>query len=321
MVWKILFHLVLFSELNLAATHMRKIFSLSLAVFALATSSHQLIGQAYKNTWSDYMEPLRIKSDSIIKTGNVLTAADVERILEADDFGLASVELKKENSKSITTEELYECVAAATVIVSSAGKCDHCNNIHTNPASGYLIGADGICVTNYHVLETYCDPRSSIEGMAIVAMMQDGKAYAVTEILSASKSDDVAVLRLETNGDKLPTLPLTTNDPKIGSPAYVVSHPKGWFYAFSAGVVTDKFVEPFRIKGDNHVNRNVLAISADYAAGSSGAPVIDQYGNVISTVSYTRTLVYPGSEDKQTQMVIKGTIPSSSLLKLISEKS
>lgn len=57
-------------------------------------------------------------------------------------------------------------------------------------------------------------------------------------------------------------------------------------------MVTDKFSE---INANQY--RNIMAISADYAAGSSGAAIIDQYGNVIGTVSYTKTLQH--SEDEQ----------------------
>ena len=125
--------------------------------------------------------------------------------------------------------------------------------------------------------------------------------------------NDLAILRIDPKGVQLPSLRVATEDAEIGDPAYVVSHPKGFFYAFSTGMVTDKFSQ---YNGEKYMN--VMAISADYAAGSSGAAIIDECGNVIGTVCYTNTLVYSNDENK-TQMVLKGTIPASSLLKLIEE--
>ena len=132
-------------------------------------------------------------------------------------------------------------------------------------------------------------------------------------ILSADKTNDLAILRIDTKGEVLPALPVATQDAGIGDPVYLVSHPKGYFYHFSSGMITDKFQE-----SKMGIRLSLMGISADYAAGSSGAAIIDQFGNVIGTVCYTKTFLY-ADEPGKTQMVLKATIPASSLLKLIRE--
>lgn len=62
--------------------------------------------------------------------------------------------------------------------------------------------------------------------------------------------------------------------------------------------------------------RNVMSISAGYATGSSGGSVMDQFGNIVGTVSNTRTLLH-SDMNPSLQMVIKNTIPVESLRLLI----
>lgn len=60
-----------------------------------------------------------------------------------------------------------------------------------------------------------------------------------------------------------------------------------------------------------------MYISADYAGGSSGGPVVDSAGNLVGVISSTRS-VYSSNNDKpQLQMVLKETIPVSSLKNLL----
>ncbi|MCT4602253.1 MAG: serine protease [Marinifilum sp.] len=56
-----------------------------------------------------------------------------------------------------------------------------------------------------------------------------------------------------------------------------------------------------------------MSISAEFAVGSSGAPVFNSKGNVVGVVSTT----YPLSASKNPQMIVKEMIPVSSLKKLI----
>ena len=86
-------------------------------------------------------------------------------------------------------------------------------------------------------------------------------------------------------------------------------------YFFSQGYVNHKYIDEAGAPNDSF-KRNVMAISADYATGSSGGPVMDQYGNIVGTVSNTRTLMH-SDMNPSVQMVIKNTIPVESLRQLI----
>ena len=263
---------------------------------------------------------LGIKSGELIDSGDVLSADSLATSFKGKGYDPVAIKLEKMRKKKLSPNEIYKRVSEATVVVSSAGRCGEindngveCKRIHTYPASGYIINSEGIIVTNYHVVNGYVTRYNKTSRDALVVMLKDGTIFSVKEVLIADKSNDLAVLKIDTKGAKLPSLPVATKDAEIGDPVYIVSHPKGFYYAFSSGMVTDKFSE---IKASQF--RNIMAISADYAAGSSGAAIIDQYGNVVGTVSYTKTLLHSDDPSK-TQMVVRATIPSSSFLKIIKE--
>jgi S1-C subfamily serine protease len=59
-----------------------------------------------------------------------------------------------------------------------------------------------------------------------------------------------------------------------------------------------------------------MAITADYAKGSSGAPVLDDTGSVVGIVSATNSIYYTPPQ-KNLQMVIKSCIPVDAIWKLL----
>lgn len=296
--------------------HFLKIFFIVSLVFSTVTVN----SQNFKNNIRDYKVKLAGNSADLIDSGDVVSADSLAPFFKPVGYEPLALNLSPMKKKKLSPKKIYDRVSEATVIVSSAGRCGEvnakgveCKRIHTYPASGYIINSEGVIVTNYHVVNGYVTKYNKTSRDALVVMLKDGTTFPVKEVLIADKSNDLAVIKIDTKGVKLPALPVATKDAEIGDPVYIVSHPKKYFYAFSSGMVTDKFSE---INASKY--RNIMAISADYAAGSSGAAIIDQYGNVIGTVSYTKTLQHSDDTSK-TQMVLKATVPSSSFLKLINE--
>lgn len=296
--------------------HYQKTFVLLLVISTWFSAQ----GQKFKNNIHEYEVKLSVDSADLIDSANVVSADSMKAFLKPFGYRPLDINFNPVNNTILNPKEIYNNVSKATVIVSPAGRCGEvnskgkeCKRIHTYPASGYIIDSKGIIVTNYHVVNSYTTKYNKTSRDVLVVMLKDGTIFPVEEILSADKSNDLAIIKIDPKGKELVSLSIAPKDAEIGDPAYVVSHPKGYFYAFSSGMVTDKFS---KINAGKY--RNLMAISADFAAGSSGAPIIDKYGNVIGTVTYTKTLQHSDDPSK-TQMILKATVPSSSLLNLIKQ--
>jgi S1-C subfamily serine protease len=59
-------------------------------------------------------------------------------------------------------------------------------------------------------------------------------------------------------------------------------------------------------------------VTADFAVGSSGGPVLNRKGAVVGMVARTRTIVADaGTDAAASQMVVKMTVPSEAILRLV----
>ncbi len=203
---------------------------------------------------------------------------------------------------------LYEEARKSVLMVGCRYKCEKCSNWHYSTASGFALSADGVVATNYHVMD-----REKEQGDTFAVRTWDGKVYAVTGILAASKSFDLAILKTE--GQEFRPLPVAESAP-VGTPVYVISHPTNHFYVMTEGIVSHNFIESAHQGGVPG-----MAITADYAGGSSGGPILNARGAVVGMVKATspeiRDLVdFAGSKVGNIQMVWKLSIPSISLLKI-----
>lgn len=274
------------------------------------------VGSGYAQTFTDDAKILadyQKSLDSLFLNVKTITVSDAQTQL-AENTHAISLNLVKLNNKVKTGNEIYEHAKPATVTVGIAYLCPRCSNSHISESSGYVIDPRGIVVTNYHVAAMYANISDGNKPLGLTVRMANGKTYAVKSILACSKRNDLAIIQLVTDGEKIPALPLAQAG-KVGDDVYVLGHPKGMHYFFSKGIVTNKYMEEAG-EHDKKFFREMMAVSADYATGSSGGPVIDSYGNVIGTVSNTK--MYTHSEmNPSVQMVVKNTVPVEAIWKLV----
>ena len=62
-----------------------------------------------------------------------------------------------------------------------------------------------------------------------------------------------------------------------------------------------------------------MSVTADFAKGSSGAPILDLNGNVVGMVASTKSVYYDEENglQKDLQMVMKNCVPAKCILDLI----
>ena len=160
---------------------------------------------------------------------------------------------------------------------------------HVNLADGYAITTDGAVATCHHCVAP--EEQEMLEGY-LIASDASGHVLPVTAVLARDQEMDVTLLRVQ--GGDLTPLPL--NDQSApGDTVYVFSDPMSVVGYFSSGIL-NRF---FWLDCNHSTNaeslegvRNLrLHVSADWAPGSSGAALIDVYGNALGHVSVIDPLV------------------------------
>jgi Do/DeqQ family serine protease len=150
--------------------------------------------------------------------------------------------------------------------------------IENSLGSGVMVRADGIIVTNHHVIE-------AAEG--VVAALMDGRVFNA-EVLLSDKRTDLAVLKIETRGEALPYLEFDDSDlVRVGDRVLVIGNPFGLGQTVTSGIVsalarTSVGIADFRffIQTDAAIN-----------PGNSGGAQIAMDGKLIgiSTAIYSTT--------------------------------
>lgn len=200
-------------------------------------------------------------------------------------------------------ENLYSKVKPGVLVLGGVYKCTTCTHWHSNCAGGFVLTSDGKAVTNYHVIN-----QQGIK--SLFAMTSDGDIYPVSEVLAANKQDDVAIVQISLPANKrLKALPIAERI-DVGEKVNVLSHPDSHFYTLSQGIVAR-----YALKGGS----TWMSVTADYAKGSSGCPVLNDRGQVVGMVANTESIYYTNNQGKQEnlQMVVRNCVPSASILKLI----
>jgi S1-C subfamily serine protease len=182
--------------------------------------------------------------------------------------------LPRPATRKLSSRTIWERAQAAYVRVGWHYQCNRCDEWHQNLAGGYFVTADGVVATCHHVIAPKPDHREAY----LVAASELGEFWPVTEVLAANARADVALLRVAT-GRKMRPLALKTNV-YPGDRAWCFSDPLGRSSYFSQGIV-NRFCE-LRRDGDWAPRMDV---STDWAPGSSGSAVLDDYGNAIGHVS------------------------------------
>jgi serine protease Do len=127
-------------------------------------------------------------------------------------------------------------------------------------STGFFITDDGVLVTNNHVIAGAAD---------LLAQTSTGAIYIFRSVIYRSASLDLALLKFAATG--VPHLRLgSTAHVGEGQRIVVIARPEGLQVTVSAGIIS-----AFRD------NRSSMEITAAISPGSSGAPVLDESGQVI----------------------------------------
>lgn len=139
--------------------------------------------------------------------------------------------------------------------------------------SGFLISADGIVVTNNHVINPP-DTRARLESITVT--LADGTEYEA-DVVGADAASDLAVLKIRSNK----TFPFVrfgdSSATRVGDWVVAIGNPFGLGGTVTAGIIS----AVYRNTGQGGAYDRYLQTDASINRGNSGGPLFDMRGNVI----------------------------------------
>jgi S1-C subfamily serine protease len=142
--------------------------------------------------------------------------------------------------------------------------------------SGFVIGENGLIVTNYHVIA---------EGTSAIVKRPDGAFFLVDGLVASDKARDVAVIKA--HGEHFRALTLGDSDRlEVGEEVVAIGNPLSLESTVSNGIVSG-----FRTVEEH--GGKFLQITTPISHGSSGGPLFNMVGEVIGIT----TLILQGGEN------------------------
>jgi len=142
--------------------------------------------------------------------------------------------------------------------------------------TGFLVSADGVIVTNYHVIET---------GNVAIAKFPDDTSFSVDGMLAGDKVRDLAVIKI--HGKTFRTLTLGNSDEiQVGDEVVAIGNPLSLESTVSNGIISG-------VRTDKEAGGKFLQVTAPITHGSSGGPLFNMMGEVIGIT----TLGFEGAGD------------------------
>ena len=278
----------------------------------------------YNAYYADLGKPfLPWKQDSMHQTMQRLKQSIA--LLTDEKAPAQTVQTLKSSTRVLTDEAIFANRKNSVFLLGKVNSVGPAGLNFDLIGTAFAISADGVCVTNYHVLKNLIQAAAANKDSVYFIETVDKKVYLMEQIMTISQNNDLAVFKVNTHGNKLNAVPLR-KPAEPGEAAFCISHPFGRFYYFSKGIVArNAAIDTAEVTADYNKNGKPpirMEITADYGVGSSGGPILDQAGNLIGIVISTAPIV-SGSKDKDgkdasyIQMMVKDTSPVKALNDLL----
>ncbi len=244
----------------------------------------------------DCFPGLSERLDKMRAENKLLTKQMVDEALAKPLGFLQKPKLPSPTNTTLSPLEIAAKLRTAKLQVGWFYKCDSCDNWHINFGAGFPVAEDGVIATCHHVINP---PISGMKEGYLVVLDAQGKIYEIEGIVASDSVSDCALLKIA-DAKELSPLPLNLA-PQVGGESYVLSNPLGVSDYFSHGLINRIIVNsPSADLSESEVRRHMrLNVGAEWAPGSSGAPIVDQCGNLIGFVSAARQLMGPSGQAVQ----------------------
>lgn len=201
-----------------------------------------------------------------------------ERLAAGSPAAKAAVNALGLTQKKLTVRQIADRYQAAVVCLQSFSSTEK-QNFETlvGNASAFFISPDGLAVTNNH---------SVAGGPSCLATTVDGETYPVEEVLYYDAAIDIAVVRISRTALSGKTTSafaylelVGTEEISTGDTVYAISNPLGLGLTVSSGTILAT------ARKANSFGLPCVVNNADISQGSSGGPLMNEYGHVIAITS------------------------------------
>jgi serine protease Do len=231
----------------------------------------------------EYVEKVTEASAKLLRAGK-LKSLDSLRAQVRN--GSLPLKLALESHEKLAPPDLCDRLRQSTLAVGSYYKCPDCGEWHFNSSAGFVVGEGGIICTCCHVVEA---ADEGIKESYLIAADDAGRVFPVQSLLAADTESDTCLVKIEAPG--LKPLPLRQGV-RAGERVYCLSHPGGYFFMFTQGMVARVNLKRNEVFDEHGHTNGVLTrpilflnVTAEFAPGSSGAPIADEAGNVVGQVA------------------------------------
>lgn len=140
--------------------------------------------------------------------------------------------------------------------------------IQSSLGSGVIVRNNGIVVTNFHVIKHAAE---------IKVVLYDGQEFEA-DVVVKDKRTDLAVLKLKTNGKKVPYLEFRDADTlKVGDLVLAVGNPFGFGQTVTSGIISGLARTQVGISDF----RSLIQTDAAINPGNSGGPLVTLDGKIV----------------------------------------
>ena len=162
--------------------------------------------------------------------------------------------------------------------------------------SGVIMSADGLILTNNHVIAAAANPGKGPGGAANPApkttvTFSDGRTASFT-VVGADPTSDIAVVRVQGTSGLTPVSMGSSSDLRVGQPVVAIGSPLGLAGTVTTGIVS-ALNRPVSTTGESGNQNTVLdAIQTDAAInpGNSGGALVNMSGQLVGVNSAIATL-------------------------------
>ncbi len=225
----------------------------------------------------------------VLAVGSILIATDVidtgdttERVVRQAPISQTATDPAAAREGK-TVQDIYRQEGRGVVFIQSEGVSGDSplgeSQQGTATGSGFVVDDDGTIITNAHVVEGASKVTVSFE--------QGGEAVDA-EVKGVDDDSDIAVLKINPEGQDLTVLPLgDSSQLEVGDPVVAIGNPFGLQRTVTTGIVSALQRQVDAPSG--FPISDVIQTDASINPGNSGGPLLDASGQVIGINSQIAT--------------------------------